>query len=161
MAKVIEHAGDAISAFYDKNYDAIMHQCNCQCVWGAGIAKQMKQMIPELYGVDLSSKQMRPENKLGRFSAYSFNAPDGEFPVAVNLYGQLNYGRNKRQTNYAALTTAVLDACAFLLDSADLTKTVKVCCPKIGCGLAGGDWNIVKEILEFAPARIEFHVYTL
>jgi len=161
MATVTENKGDAIAAFFDEGYDVFMHVANCQCVMGAGIAKQVKQKIPELYDVDQGTSNMKPANKLGGYSAYAFGDDTDEFPLAINLYGQLRYGRGKRHINYAALTCAVLNACGYILDGIDINKRVRVVCPKLGCGLAGGDWEIIKEILEFAPDRIEWHVYEI
>lgn len=35
--------------------------------------------------------------------------------------------------------------------------------PKIGCGLAGGDWNVVEKIIKntFIKEEIEVYVYLL
>jgi len=161
MATVTERKGDVVSAFHNKEFDVFMHQANCQCVFGAGVARQVKVEIPELYDVDQNTKAMTPGDKLGRYTAYSFGGKTDEFPIAVNLYGQLHYGRGARHTNYAALTIALLNACGFILDGVAFSKTVKVCCPKLGCGLGGADWKIVKEILEFCPDQIEFTVFEL
>ena len=161
MAKVIERSGDVVEAFFSEGYDVFLHNCNCHSVMGAGVAKAVRRKIPELYEADQATRFMKPEKKLGSYTTYSFGDPSDEFPIAINLYGQLNFGIGKRHINYAALTCSLLNACGFILDGVDTQRVVKVCCPRIGSGLAGGDWEIVKEILEFCPERIEFYVYSL
>ncbi len=161
MAKVIERSGDAVAAFFDKGYDVFMHNYNCHCVMEAGVAKQVRRKIPELYHADQATRFMKPEKKLGSYTTYSFGDLTDEFPIAINLYGQLRYGIGKRHLTYAALTCSLLNACGFILDGVDTQRTIRVCLPQIGSGLAGGDWEIVKEILEFCPDQVEFYVYSL
>lgn len=161
MAKVIERSGDAVAAFFDEGYDVIMVNTNCHSAFYNPLHQRVQEMIPELYEVDQQTRFMKPEKKLGSYTTYSFGDPSDEFPIAVNLYGQLNYGLGKRHINYAALTCSLLNACGFILDGVDTRRVVRVCLPKIGSGLAGGDWEIIKEILEFCPNQIEFYVYEI
>lgn len=161
MAKVIERSGDAVAAFFDEGYDVIMVNTNRHSAFYNPLHQRVQEMIPELYEVDQQTRFMKPEKKLGSYTTYSFGDPSDEFPIAVNLYGQLNYGLGKRHINYAALTCSLLNACGFILDGVDTRRVVRVCLPKIGSGLAGGDWEIIKEILEFCPNQIEFYVYEI
>ena len=70
----------------------------------------------------------------------------------VNLFGQDGYGRSERQTNYAALATALF---SFFRDCAHKNQSAIVRLPYglgcgLGCGLAGGDWNTVLAIINDA-----------
>lgn len=161
MAKVIERSGDAVEAFFDEGYDVFMANTNCHCAFYDPIHQKIQKLLPELHMVDQQTFSMKPEKKLGSYTTYSFGDPTDEFPIAVNLYGQLNFGIGKRHINYAALTCSLLNACGFILDGVDKARVVRVCLPRIGSGLAGGDWEIIKEILEFCPDQIEFTVFEL
>ena len=68
----------------------------------------------------------------------------------INLAAQYNYGRGKRHLNYGALAECIdevkldLQASAFKNDT-----TYNIGVPyKMGSDRAGGDWGIVKEIIE-------------
>lgn len=164
MAKVIERSGDAVAAFFDDGYDVFMANTNCHCAFYSPLHQRIQKNIPELYMVDQQTFHMKPEKKLGSYTTYSFGDPTDEFPIAINLYGQLNFGIGRRHLNYAALTCSLLNACGFILDGVDTQRIVGVCLQKIGseaAGLMQDDWEIVKEILEFCPERIEFYVYSL
>lgn len=65
---------------------------------------------------------------------------DFEFAV-INAYTQYDYGTDKINLDYDALRLC-LRKINMLCDGLDIGL------PKIGCGLAGGDWNIVSKIIE-------------
>lgn len=117
----------------------IAHQANCISTMGSGIAKQIKEKYPEAYEADCKSPLI-PTQKLGNFTC----APIGDIRV-VNLYGQYDYGTDKVYTNYEALYLSIDKMFSFLDRTQD---DFKLGMPhKIGCGRAGGDWNIVQQIL--------------
>lgn len=123
----------------------IGHQANCQRTMGSGIARQIAADLPDMARVDRSD--MRASKvKLGNFT-YT-RIPNG---WGFNLYGQLYYGQGL-QTDYKALEKAIDRMLTIVPELArfDLRKLpVKVGFPyKIGAGLAGGDWDIIYEILE-------------
>lgn len=74
----------------------------------------------------------------------------------VNLFGQNGYGRGKRQTNYAALAAALF---SFFRDCAQKNQDVTIRLPYgLGCGLAGGDWNTVLDIISDAAKAWNLNV---
>lgn len=81
---------------------------------------------------------------------------DGHY--VCNLYGQLTYGRTGQHTCYEALERA-LEA----LQDFALSRHIKeVALPyKIGCGLAGGDWNVVHGIIEKVFQHVDVVLYKL
>lgn len=131
----------------------IMHQANCFKIMGAGIAKNIAELYPEVKNVDLR-EQGNPIDRFGRFTKAIINRN----LTIVNLYGQYNIGRGL-QTNYEKLESSIDK---FLLD-ARLNNNVslsKVGVPyKLGCGLAGGDWKIVKDILSRQSNKHEVDIY--
>lgn len=79
----------------------------------------------------------------------------------ANLFGQYDYGTDSRKTEYFALKTALervqeweslrtLFAVTHpVYYNDDSSPPMKVHLPKnLGCGLAGGDWKIVRQIIE-------------
>lgn len=124
--------------------DVIIHQSNCQMGFGSGIAGQIRQQYPEAYEAFMADTR-EPTMKLGFYSDAISNGKH-----IYNMYSQYNYGRDTRvvYTNY--------DAIAFGLDQIipvviAENPEAKIGLPYlIGCGLANGDWNKVRLILEKA-----------
>lgn len=152
MNFIIEHEGDLLNS----PCNIIMHQCNTMKTMGAGIAKQIKQRYPEAYRADVRFMMgLSPQSKLGHFSWAQ--AEDGRF--IVNLYGQLRYGRERRHTDYPALQSALQQAFAWVRNN--FTNPI-VGLPKgMGCNNAGGDWQIVYDIIETVAKmhQVQVHIY--
>ena len=116
----------------------ICHQVNCRRVAGAGLANQIANKWPEWK----TSYEMAKQAYLGLVGWYRVS---DDLWIA-NLYAQDNFGRNRRHTNYAALGKCLFD----VRRTVDHTKA-EIYLPKgIGCGLGGGDWQIVYQIIEDA-----------
>lgn len=97
----IKFVNGDILTFPERDGDTIIcQQVNCRGVMGAGLAKQIRDKWPVVF--EEYVKVCNPK-KLGDFQVVQV-APQ---LYVANLFGQLNYGRDKRQTNYAALGTAL------------------------------------------------------
>lgn len=131
-------------------YDVLVHGCNCMQVWESGIAKQIKVKFPEAYKRDLQTTKDR--TKLGTYSAI-WSATYEKF--IVNAYTQYCYGTDRRHVNYAAL------ACALCSIDNDFVSERKIGMPRIGAGLADGDWNIIRELVADAFINREVFIYYL
>ena len=124
------------------NTQILVHQTNCQGVMGAGLAKQIRAKYPKVY---TAYKQLcsttAPERLLGTIQCI----PISEHTAICNLFGQKTYGRYGQHTDYAAFHKA-LTALKTYMKQHDKTT---VAFPKyIGCGLAGGDWNSIHNMLQ-------------
>lgn len=65
--------GDLIKLAYDGEFDFIAHGCNCFNTMSAGIAKQIKEQIPEAFEADKMTVE-GDIDKLGNYStAWVFN----------------------------------------------------------------------------------------
>ena len=60
------------------------------------------------------------------------------------MFGQYGYGNDKQYTDYKALEES-LENMLFLIRPFKKSIALPY---KLGCGLAGGDWNIVYKIIE-------------
>ena len=152
--------GDLLQAFEKGEVDIIMHQVNCMGVMGAGIAKQIKEQYPEHfedYTKFVDDCSGPGHHMLGHYVVSQCN-PGFDIKSIVGVFGQNKYYPNKRQTKYAALITGISNALANIAAPMD-----RVGIPLIGCGLAGGDWEVVEMLLLEVEVMhdIEFHVYQL
>ena len=120
-----------------------------------GIAYQIQAIFPEAQRVDFFETKMGDRNKLGTFTKATQNNK-----TIYNLYTQYKYGRTKVYVEYDKLEQA-LEAMKNDLIIQDLYEYVKIGLPRIGCGLARGDWNIVKPIIEKVFNDKEVFVYVL
>lgn len=133
----------------DTQFQFVAHQVNCRGVMGAGIALQIKNKYPEVYNaykVFCDINTAKPP--LGK----SLCIWTKDNHCIINVFGQLGYGRTQQQTDYDALysgfTMAAEEIRNTFLDGNPCYQ-IPIAIPYgIGCGLAGGDWEKVTEILE-------------
>ncbi|HDR4736827.1 TPA: DUF1273 family protein [Bacillus cereus] len=153
---IIQHKGDILRS----DCDVIMHQANARSTMGSGIAKQIRAEFPIVYEVDCASP-LSPEQKLGTFT-FANVQNNGKSIEIVNLYGQLNYGADRKlYTVYEALESALFGYLSNRLDREGNLSHLKIGVPKyMGCARAGGDWNVVTGILEEATKQFNISIHT-
>jgi len=148
---VMEINGNLITLAKEGVFDVIGHGCNCFCTMKRGIAPQManefrcdkypleypdfKGDINKLGQIDFDHVEIQLENRdqickeiqvVNMYTQYHWNDPDPLSGVPLN---------------YDALYLC-------LLKMNHLFKANHIGLPKIGCGLAGGDWERVKKIIK-------------
>lgn len=64
--------------------------------------------------------------------------------MGANLFGQERYGKNKQFTDYDALKKSLTKLKEFAQKN-QLTEALPY---QFGCGLAGGDWKIVRQLID-------------
>jgi O-acetyl-ADP-ribose deacetylase (regulator of RNase III) len=131
----------------------IVHGCNCFNTMGSGIARQIRERFPEAYAADVQTT-WGDKLKLGRFTDALCENAHGNPVHVINAYTQYKYTRTEVDVDYDALKSALTRVCLEF-------RNKVVALPKIGCGLAGGDWEVVEEILESIGIKFNmtFHVY--
>lgn len=135
----------------DLNY--LIHQANCYCCMGAGIAKQLADKYPIVTEVDNTTVR-GDYHKLGTYTIANIS---DNFKI-VNLYSQYLPGRactaNEINNSLHAIKTGLT---SLKLEIKTTTKsTVIIGFPwLIGCGIYGLDettvFNIIKSVFEFEP----------
>lgn len=147
--------GDLISLAKEGKFDVIAHGCNCHSTMGAGIAPQMArafgcdQFPMERIGSDV--------NKLGNIDYQQFiltkltadDIKNGNFKpelTVVNAYTQYNYGRNHADGDFKPLSYEALTLCMKKINVVFRGQHIGL--PKIGAGLAGGDWERIRFIIQ-------------
>lgn len=149
----------------DTPFQFIAHQVNCQGVMGAGLARQIKMKYPEVFQDYVKyCKLFSKDNLFG--SGFGSWTRDNKHCI-LNIFGQFGYGIGKRQTDYDALYAGFAYVIKLIRDTYFVTNKsyqIVIAIPYgIGCGLAGGDWNEVKSVLEAIEkeCNVVFIAYTL
>lgn len=140
------HTGDLLAS----DCDTIAHGCNCFNTMGGGIARSIKEQYPEAYAADCKTVKGAAD-KLGSYTVAS--GKDGR--KIYNLYIQYQYGTKRMHLDYWALAKALTRMRNIV------PTTSKIGLPRIGCGLAGGNWVMVENIINGVFKDRMVHVYTL
>jgi len=119
----------------------LVHGCNCFCQMGAGLAKQIAKLWPEAYAADKATAK-GDAGKLGH--ATVAEVLHGRLVVA-NAYTQHTYGSWWTGREPYADYDAIQRVFQRLAHKYGSTHTILY--PKIGAGLAGGDWNRIAGII--------------
>ena len=131
--------GDLVKLALDGRFDVIVHGCNCQCTMGAGIAKTIKQVFPEAYEADLATPKGSRE-KLGTLSTATVER-NGRTLTIVNGYTQLHWRGPGVRLDYDAVRSIMRRV-------KDSYSGRAIGYPRIGAGLAKGDWGIIAAIID-------------
>lgn len=129
---ITEHIGNILNS----GANIICQQVNCKGVMGAGLAKEIRDKYPVVY--TKYKERCALGNCLG-----SLILVNVEKDVCICcLFGQDGYGRDRQYTDYTALRSS-------LSAVANNTVGIRIAVPYgLGCGLAGGNWSVVRSMLE-------------
>lgn len=130
--------GDLIQLALNGEFDVIVHGCNCHCQMGRGIALTIKKLLPEAYIADCQTPKS-DKTKLGTISIAEIVRGDIRFAV-VNAYTQFDWAGEGVKVDYQAIRQVMR-----VIKQQFTGK--KIAYPKIGAGLAGGDWDIIYPII--------------
>jgi O-acetyl-ADP-ribose deacetylase (regulator of RNase III) len=137
---------------FDTNADIIAHGCNCSNGFGSGVAKIVATKYPK-------AKYYFHE----KYDEDGWKLGDVQFVQVVggryiaNCATQYAYlPRGVCHADYGAIKTCMEKVKDFAKD-----KNLSVAIPKIGAGLAGGDWNTIESILKEVFSDYDVTVYYL
>ena len=137
---------------FESDEKFIAHGCNCSGGFGSGVAKLIADKYPKVredyllihdrFGWDLGMVR-------------SVSVGDGSGREIANCATQERYGKPDcgPYVSYPAIRQVI-------------QKLVKLwpqgfAIPKIGAGLAGGNWDIISKIIEEESVDVEVRVYVL
>lgn len=153
--------GDLIKAVQDGEVNVFGQGCNCFTTMGSGIAPLIKEAFPKMYAADLKT-QKGDKAKLGTYTMAFLK--DGTV-AGFNLYSQYGCrGRKQgiRDLDYNALYDALVQMKKALQSFTDgSVADYKIGFPKIGAGLAGGDWNVIEAMIKSIFHDCDVTVYIL
>jgi hypothetical protein len=158
IIKTIE--GDLVAAFLDsanKTITDMAHGCNCASAMGAGIAATVAIRIPLAYEADKQFHKNEPAfMKIGKFSKYVDEFGRG----CYNMYTQLLPGVPKSGTDIPCDYDAIHRSFTLMnIESKNSDKKMILGIPRIGCGLAGGDWKKVEGIINSCTPDLDIVLY--
>lgn len=125
--------GDLVKSAGD--YDVILHGCNNFCTMGAGVALYIKRKYPKAYEVDKKTKY-GDMSKLGTISV-----AECDDVTVVNAYIQHHFKGADVLVEYYALRECMKRV-------KEQFSGKKIGLPMIGSGLAGGDWQVIENIIK-------------
>ena len=128
----------------------IIHGCNSRGVMGSGVAKAMREKYPDAYK-DYIFKYNNYGLELGAIIVSV--QPDKK--VIHNAITQQDYGRDSSRVyvSYWAI--------AEVFRKINSQGIKEIALPKIGAGLANGDWNVISAIIENTLINTKPYVYIL
>jgi len=132
----------------------IMHGCNAQGVMQSGVAKAIRDRWSEAY-----QRYYKVYNDQGgRLYLGQIIIAHGSDKMIINAITQRMYGRDRtrRYISYAALRL-----CCETVNKQCAPFTAAIALPRIGCGLANGEWSVVEKIIEEEFTHIQPVVYDL
>ena len=130
---------------------ALVNTVNTVGVMGKGIALQFKEEFPKnflTYKEACSSGDLTPGKLLITRELNS----NGEEKIIINFPTKLHW-RNPSKYEYITEGLKVLPT----VISEHHIKSIAI--PPLGCGNGGLDWNIVKEMIEYALKDVECEIY--
>ena len=145
--KVVQ--GDLIKMALNGDFDVIVQGCNCFGVMGAGIAPQ----IAGAFGGDedlVRQADLDFPLELGnkaRLGHYSYLQTENV--LVINAYTQHSTG-GRRFGKPDVSYDAILEVFTKLNIDLENHPEMRIGIPMIGAGLAGGDWGIIKKLINDA-----------
>jgi O-acetyl-ADP-ribose deacetylase (regulator of RNase III) len=125
---------------FNTKADVIAHCVNCRKIMGGGLALQIKNRYPIVYQkyCDIIDEK-GPENCFGKSLIIRLE----DISIA-NLFGQMDFGTDKRYLDYSALESAFND----LTRQMENHNFNTIAFPDlIGCGLAGGNREVILKMI--------------
>lgn len=159
MSNLKRTSGDLCQLAENNVFDVIVQGCNCFNTFGSGLAKQVREQYPAAWEADKNTIKGHP-GKLGTYTFAKNERADNTHFYIVNAYTQYTYDRNKDVFEYEKFQE-ILDKLSVDNRFGD---NPRFGFPLIGCGLAGGNKDVIINMLEdFASKNnttlVEYNVY--
>ena len=153
---------------FPNDINVIAHSCNTRNIMGAGIAKQIKDRYPQAYEADWKAFNHEYDQNgqyvhwLGKFSKAELD----DRKYIYNMYTQAKIGTG-REVNYEKFWQALkrVEQDLYEMNVAkheyDGSPPPIIGLPYgISCGLAGGNWGIIKAMIEdiFLDSAIKCYI---
>lgn len=152
--KIID--GCLLNAFGRGDIDVLAHCVNTKGVMGSGVAKLVKERYPVVFNrYKTVCDENFPEDLLGKVQLSHIGWESDNTRVA-NLFGQLNYGTDKRHGNYGAIASCLLKLSERVDTAYSIGIPYKMCSDRAGC-----QWDIILEMVEFYLKSHEVKIYKL
>ena len=130
--------GDAVKMLKSKEISVLAHGCNCFNTMGSGIAAEIAKFFPDAVISDKMTKY-GDINKLGNIDIVYIQHEEDDLveETVVNCYTQFSPG--------ADVSYAAIEMCLRKLNQE--FKGRHIAMPRIGAGVAGGNWLLIRELI--------------
>lgn len=148
--------GDATDIPAEKRPAIIAHVCNDRGVWGAGFVLAISKKWPE---PEKHYKHFVKNRRTSPLGQVQFVPVDNSGLIVANMIAQRGFPdvTRKRALDYIALADCLKDIGSII----SVYNKRSIHMPRIGCGIAGGDWNVVEALIEDALPKVQVYVYDL
>jgi O-acetyl-ADP-ribose deacetylase (regulator of RNase III) len=126
------------------DFDIVVQGCNCFNTMGGGIAREIRERYPVAASVDMETVK-GDYRKLGNWT--ECDAGETNRFTIINAYTQYNMSRGTDVFEYTAFQL-ILEKLAFVYPGERFGL------PYIGCGLAGGDKDVIIPMIEWFAERV-------
>lgn len=142
---------------FDTDAKIICHQVNCRGVMGGGVAKQVKDRFPHVFGAYKHLCMTTPTEKLLGTVQFVSVSPEGYgdgrigdgHQVIANIFGQDDFGYSgKCYTDLEALQIGFRNIYNATFRKNNFWNATIALPYKIGCDRGGADWEIVSDLIE-------------
>jgi hypothetical protein len=138
----------------------IPHVCNNVNSFGAGFAGAVSKHFPL---VKENYHLLGKQNVLGytQFVEAYKNKNYGHKIIFANMIAQNSTisKNNPRPLNYYSLARCMANVALYAHQNFDSDNRIQIHCPKFGCGLAGGNWNFIKELITDIWKDLPVYIY--
>jgi hypothetical protein len=156
-SKITYLVGDATKPFDTGHHERfIVHVCNDVGAWGAGFTRALNALSAKPRASYLDAiKQTKPLS-LGCMSLAKVEPT----LFVANMIAQRGLPSRSRRV---VIDYAALEKCLAVLAPIAADWRVSAHMPRIGCGIAGGDWHTVEAIIErtLCACGVPVYVYDL
>lgn len=144
----------------------IPHVCNNLDLFGAGFAAAIDSHYPIVKANYHMLGKTFLRNNLGHLQIVKVKE-DKKYKHSLyvaNMIAQngIKNKNNPRPINYAALVKSMINLSYFIHQNtgfASKTEKVEIHAPKFGSGLAGGNWNLISDIIEDVWSKYDVYIY--
>jgi O-acetyl-ADP-ribose deacetylase (regulator of RNase III) len=143
MTKLIHASGNLIDMAEQGLFNVIVHGCNCQVTMGSGIAREIRERHPSAYqaDIDFDKPSHHRISKLGNYSSTVIDSDRYMFTI-INAYTQYQFfPRGIDHFDYESFAL-------ILRKLSHVYPGYRFGFPYIGCGLAGGNKELIVAMLE-------------
>lgn len=134
--------GDILKLAERGDFDVIVHGANCFTTFGGGLARQIRETYIQAYMTDCKTRK-GDYNKLGNFTSVEVTSkvvPSVKFTI-VNAYTQYSFSNGEDVFEYGAFELILKKLKRHF-------KGLRIAFPNIGSGLAGGNKDVITDLIE-------------
>jgi hypothetical protein len=143
----------------------VPHVCNNIDSFGAGFAGAVAKHYPSVKENYHLLGNSFLKNNLGytQFVEVAKDKTYGHKLIFANMIAQngIIAHNNPRPLHYGALVRSMILVNQFIQQNFDATNPVQIHAPKFGCGLAGGNWNFIEDLIRDVWSKQPIFIYDI